>query len=146
MTQPTPRVLFVCIENACRSQMAEAIARSLLGQRADIHSAGSHPAERVNPLAIASLKEIGLTVAKERPKGFNALPSGSFDYVVSMGCGDACPRIPAVRRLEWAIPDPKGQSIERFREVRDIIIRQVQALAGEITRHSGTARAAGPAR
>ena len=119
MTQPTPRLLFVCIENACRSQMAEAIARSLLGQRADIHSAGSHPAERVNPLAIAALKEIGLTVANERPKGFDALPSGSFDYVVSMGCGDACPQIPAAQRIEWSIPDPKNHRVRPVRRSRD---------------------------
>lgn len=153
------RILFVCVENACRSQMAEAVARSLLGERADIYSAGSRPAAQVNPLAIAALQEIGLAVGNEHPKGFNALPTGPFDYVVSMGCGDAgvpttgtpfvggpCPQVPAARRLDWAIPDPKGHSIETFREVRDIIIRQVRALVGKITRHAGTARTAGPAR
>ena len=139
--------------------MAEAIARSVLGGRADIYSAGSRPAQEVNPLAIVALKEIDLAIANAHPKGFDALPAGPFDYVVSMGCGDAgvptkgmpfvggpCPQIPSARRLDWAIPDPKNASIERFREVRDIIIRQVRALVGEITRHSGTARAAGPAR
>ena len=123
-----PRLLFVCVENACRSQMAEAIARSLLGAQAEIYSAGSRPGVAINPSAIAVLQEQGLVVSSTAPKGFASLPAGAFEYVITMGCGDTCPHIPAAHRLDWQIPDPKGQPIERFREIRDLIAREVRGL------------------
>ena len=130
-----PRLLFVCVENAGRSQMAEALARSFLGGRAEIYSAGSRQGERINPSAIAVLQERHLSVAADaHPKGLTDVPQTAYDYVVTMGCGDACPHIPARHRLDWAIPDPKGQSIEFFREVRDTIARQVRGLVDDLER------------
>ena len=129
---PRPRVLFVCVENACRSQMAEALARGLLGDHAEIFSAGSRPGEQVNPLAIAVLREEGLSISGAAPKGIEDLPSGTFDYVVTMGCGDSCPQIAARRRIDWFIPDPKGQPIDVFRRTRDQIGAHVRMLADQI--------------
>ena len=121
------RVLFVCVENSCRSQMAEAFAR-MAG--AEAWSAGSTPSGVVNEKAIAAMRELDYDLAAHRSKPLAELPGGEFDAIVTMGCGDACPHVPARRRCDWAIPDPKELDEQAFREVRDEIARRVRALVG----------------
>lgn len=119
------KVLFVCVENSCRSQMAEGFARAA---GATAYSAGSKPSGKVNETAIAVMKERGIDLSSHASKGIEALPETGWDFVVSMGCGDACPCVPAKTRLDWAIPDPKGKPIEEFRVIRDLIEAEVRAL------------------
>jgi protein-tyrosine-phosphatase len=127
------RVLFVCVENSNRSQMAEAFARLHGGGRVDAYSAGSRPSGRVNPRALEALREKGYDLTAHRSKGLSDLPAGEFDVVVGMGCGDeGCDLVPARRREAWDIPDPKDMPPERFREVRDLIEAKVKALLAEL--------------
>jgi len=126
------RVLFVCVENSNRSQMAEALARMLGGEQVDVHSAGSKPSGRVNPRAIESMKEIGYDLSTHRSKALSAIPQGGYDAVVSMGCGDACPFVPAKLREEWEIPDPKEMEPEDFRRVRGLIRDKVKDLLARL--------------
>ena len=126
------RVLFVCVENSCRSQMAEGFARSLGVGLLDAQSAGSRPSGTVNETAIALMGEAGVDLSRNRSKGIADLPSGAWDYVFTMGCGDACPLVPAVRGDDWAIPDPKHLPPDEFRKVRDLIAAKVAALVEEI--------------
>lgn len=128
----TPRVLFVCVENACRSQMAEAFARRLGAGRIDACSAGSRPAENVNPRAIAFMAECGYDLRDHTTTPLSAFEGQAFDAVVTMGCGDACPMIPAARRVDWALPDPKSLPDDEFRAVRDEIERRVRQLLSEL--------------
>ena len=131
MTAPL-RLLFVCVENSCRSQMAEAFARHLGGARVEARSAGSRPSGVVSPKAVASMREIGLDLSAQASKGLREVaPAGAppFDAVVSMGCGDACPWVPARRRVDWQVPDPRDLPPEDFARVRDLIGREVQALS-----------------
>ena len=132
MSEPTPtpkRVLFVCVENSNRSQMAEAFARVHGGDRVEAFSAGSRPSGRVNPKAVQAMREKGYDLTRHRSKGLADLPAGEFDVVVGMGCGDeGCALGPAHRREEWDVPDPKELPPERFREVRDLIEAKVKAL------------------
>lgn len=121
------RVLFVCIENSCRSQIAEAFAR-MHGPGVEAYSAGSKPSGKVNEKAIASMREIGYDLATHRSKGLDEIPPGPYDAVVTMGCGDACPWVPAKRREDWAVPDPTEMDADAFREVRFEIGRRVDAL------------------
>jgi arsenate reductase len=121
-------ILFVCIENACRSQMAEGFARHYGMELVQAHSAGSHPGQRVNPDAVAVMQEIGIDISKSRPKGFESLPVQKFDYVITMGCMDACPFVPAKRQIEWDIEDPKNKSLYFFRKTRDTIGEKVKQL------------------
>ena len=125
------RVLFVCIKNAGRSQIAEAFAHHLGAGQVEAFSAGSQPASTLNPVVVQALEERGLSVAGSRPKGFADLPAQPFDVVVTMGCGDACPTYPGARRLDWAIADPKDQPLERVRQIRDQIEAHVRALLAE---------------
>ncbi len=122
------RILFVCVENSCRSQMAEGFARSLGSKVIEAYSAGSHPSGTVNPRAIEVMKEVGIDLSGFRSKGFPDLPIPSFDYAVTLGCRDACPLVPAQRHIEWRIEDPKGKDIASFRTVRDAIRRHVEQL------------------
>jgi arsenate reductase len=126
------RVLFVCVENACRSQMAQGFARSMGGADVEAWSAGSKPAPRVNPDAVRLMAEKGVRLAEETPKSVAEVPAGEWDAVVTMGCGDACPTLPAKKRLDWALPDPKTLPDPEFRAVRDEIERRVAALLAEI--------------
>jgi protein-tyrosine-phosphatase len=130
MTPQTPkRVLFVCVENSNRSQMAEAFARIHGGGRVEPYSAGSRPSGRVNPRAVEFMREIGYDLTRHQSKGLAGLPAGAFDVVVGMGCGDeGCPLVPAGRREEWGIPDPKEMPPEQFRAVRDQIEARVKHL------------------
>lgn len=127
-TPTRPRILFVCVENSNRSQMAEAFARIHGGDRVEIHSAGSRPSGRVNPRAIESMREVGYDLAGHRSKSLQQVPQGDYDVAVSMGCGDACPVVWARQREEWNIPDPKDMPAEEFRQVRDLIENKVKAL------------------
>jgi protein-tyrosine-phosphatase len=124
------RVLFVCVENSNRSQMAEAFARMRGGVEA--WSAGSRPSGRVNPQAVAAMRELGYDLAAHRSKSLAEVPPGEFDAVVTMGCGDACPFVPAKRRDDWQVPDPKGMDEDSFRRVRDGIRARVEALLAEL--------------
>lgn len=125
-------ILFVCIENSCRSQMAEGWARHLGRERVKAFSAGSRPSGKVNEGAIAVMKERGIDLSGQASKGFDGLPELAWDYVITMGCGDACPFVPARARMDWDIPDPKDKPIEFFRLVRDEIERRVAQLLDQL--------------
>jgi protein-tyrosine-phosphatase len=126
------RLLFVCVENSNRSQMAEAFARLHGGARVEAWSAGSRPSGRVNPKAVESLRERGVDLGAHRSKSLDELPPGTWDAVVTMGCGDACPHVPAVRREDWTIPDPRDLPPAGFRAVRDRIEAEVRALLARL--------------
>lgn len=130
------RVLFVCVENACRSQMAEAFAKRLGVGQLEAHSAGSHPAASVNPRAVAFMAERGYDLNAQVSKPLSAFEGQTFDALVTMGCGDACPWLPATRRVDWDLPDPKALPDDGFRAVRDEIERRVQRLLAEWDIHS----------
>jgi protein-tyrosine-phosphatase len=119
------RVLFVCVENAGRSQMAEAFARKLGGTRIEAWSAGSKPSGRLNPLAVEVMKERGFDLSGHHCKSLDELPPLPWDYVITMGCGDACPFVPSKARLDWSIPDPKGGTKDQVARIADIIERSV---------------------
>lgn len=122
------RLLFICFENSCRSQMAEAFARTIGKQGTEAFSAGSRPSGVVNPTAIRVMAEVGYDLGTHRSKVVGEVPAGPFDVVVSMGCGDDCPFVPARRREEWEIPDPKEMALPEFRGVRDRIEKEVSEL------------------
>ena len=130
--QDRRRVIFVCVENSNRSQMAEAFAHIHGGNRVDAVSAGSSPSGRVNPKAIEAMKEIGYDLTTHASKGLDEFNGQEFDAAVTMGCGDECPLVRAKRRVDWQIPDPKEMSPEKFREVRDLIEMKVRGLLNEI--------------
>ena len=131
-TQPL-RVLFVCVENACRSQIAEAFARQHGQDRIAAYSAGSRPRGQVDAQATAVMKEQGLDLSLQASKGLSDLPQVTWDAIVTMGCGDACPTLPAKRRLDWQIPDPARQPLEVYRQVRDTIDASVKRLVEQLT-------------
>jgi arsenate reductase len=121
-----PRILFVCIENSCRSQMAEGFTKFYGEDKIEVFSAGSNPSGKVNELAVKVMKEKGVDISGQKSKGFTELPSKDFDYVITMGCGDVCPFVPAKTRIEWEIEDPKGKPKEKFREARDKIEEKIK--------------------
>jgi arsenate reductase len=122
------RYLFVCVENANRSQMAEAFARIHGGPNVDASSAGSNPSGRINPKAVAAMREVGYDLSSHRSISIDELPELEFDVVVTMGCGDACPNVRAAQREDWEIPDPAAMTEAEFRVVRDLIESKVRAL------------------
>lgn len=126
------RVLFVCVENSSRSQMAEAFARILGGEAVEAYSAGSRPSGVVNPKAVEAMRELGYDLAAHESKSLDDLPDVKFDFVATMGCGDACPLVRAKRRADWSIPDPKHLPPEEFRVVRDLIRDKVRAALEEL--------------
>ncbi len=123
-----PTVLFVCVANSCRSQMAEAVAKQQAQGKWDIWSAGSHPSGRVHPVAVEAMKELGIDLSKHYSKGLDQVPQQVWDYVVTMGCGDNCPTVRAKNRIDWQIPDPVSLPPEQARQVRDQIISLVKGL------------------
>jgi arsenate reductase (thioredoxin) len=139
MPEPLPRLLFVCIENSCRSQMAEGFAHALGEGRVIAFSAGSKPSGEVNTRAIRFMREQGIDLSVQRSKGLDDLPAGPWDTVVTMGCADACPHLPARQRRDWDLPDPKRLDDDGFRAVRDRIRRLVHGLIAEAA-PDGTAR------
>ena len=128
------RMLFVCVENANRSQMAEAFARMLGGGGVEAYSAGSRPSGVVSPKAVAAMRELGYDLTAHGSKSLDDLPAVEFDFVATMGCGDACPFIPGKRYLDWDLPDPKGRPVKEVRAIRDEIARRVDALVDELSR------------
>ena len=132
-----PKVLFVCVENANRSQMAEAFARLHGAGRVEPFSAGSRPSGAINPRAIAAMRERGYDLSTHRSTGLDALPTGPFAAVVIMGCGDACPWLPTERREDWALLDPRDLPPEQFNAVRDEIERRVVALLASLAAGPG---------
>jgi arsenate reductase len=122
------RYLFVCVENANRSQMAEGFARIHGGPNVDASSAGSNPSGRINPKAVEAMLEVGYDLTRHRSISLDELPEVEFDVVVTMGCGDACPNVRAAQREDWEIPDPAAMTEAEFRVVRDLIESKVRAL------------------
>jgi protein-tyrosine-phosphatase len=136
MTDPhgtaPPTVLFLCVHNAGRSQMALGWFNHLAAGRAVARSGGSEPADQVNPVAVAAMAEVGIDIAREFPKPWTDEIVRGADVVVTMGCGDACPFFPGVRYEDWALDDPHGQGIEAVRPIRDEIERRVRQLLAEL--------------
>ena len=122
------RVIFVCIENSNRSQMAEAFARIHGAGKVEARSAGSCPSGRINPKAIEAMREIGYDLTTHTSKGLDGFNGKEFDAAVTMGCGDECPLVLAKQRVDWQIPDPKELPLDRFKEVRDLIEQKVKEL------------------
>ena len=120
------RLLFVCVENSCRSQIAEAFARIHGKGQVEVYSAGSRPSGQVNPKAVESMREIGYDLTKHESKSLEEIPNVEYDFVATMGCGDECPFVRAKRREDWNIPDPKNLPLEQFRETRDLIEQKVK--------------------
>jgi arsenate reductase (thioredoxin) len=128
MSDSKKKLLFVCIENSNRSQMSQAFARILGGDKVEAYSAGSKPSGIVNPKAIASMAELGYDLSKHDSKSLDDIPDIEYDAVVTMGCGDACPFVRAKQRVDWQIPDPKHMPPEEFRQVRDLIKSKIGEL------------------
>ncbi len=126
-------ILFVCIENSCRSQMAEGFARHLGKGIVVVDSAGSNPASSVDSLAVEAMREVGIDISKRHSKGFHQLTSKNYNYVITLGCKDKCPFLPADKNFDWNICDPKGEDLEIYRIVRNEIQEHVRALISEIT-------------
>ncbi|WP_176554594.1 arsenate reductase ArsC [Georgenia sp. 311] len=124
--------MFVCVHNAGRSQMAAGFLTALSGGRVEVRSAGSAPAETLNPVAVEAMAEVGIDINAQRPKVLTAGAVEASDVVVTMGCGDACPFVPGVRYEDWELDDPAGQPIEKVREVRDDIRRRIEHLLTEL--------------
>ena len=127
-----PEVLFVCVHNAGRSQMAAALLQHHARGRVVVRSAGSAPADTVNPAVVAVMDELGIDLSREFPKPLTAKGVRSADVVITMGCGDACPVFPGKRYLDWKLDDPAGLPPERIRPIRDEIDRRVRALLAEL--------------
>jgi protein-tyrosine-phosphatase len=132
MTRMVPEILFVCVHNAGRSQMAAVLCDSLSGGRVHVRSAGSEPAEQINPAVIEAMREAGLDLGKEFPKPLTDEVVRAADIVITMGCGDACPVYPGKRYLDWELDDPAGQPLEAVRCIRDEIRGRVEALLVEL--------------
>lgn len=128
MPSKRPTILFLCVHNAGRSQMALGWAEHLAGERARVLSGGSEPAERINPVAVEAMAELGIDIARQFPKPWTDEAVRAADVVVTMGCGDACPYFPGTRYEDWELPDPAGRPIEDVRAIRDDIGRRVEAL------------------
>jgi arsenate reductase len=128
-----PGVLFVCVHNAGRSQMAAALLERHAAGRVRVRSAGSEPAERLNPAVVEAMAEIGIDIASERPKLLQDEAVREADVVITMGCGDACPVFPGIRYEDWELEDPAGRPVEEIRRIRDEIDRRVRGLVEELT-------------
>jgi arsenate reductase len=132
MTSTSPVVLFLCVHNAGRSQMAAAFARQLGGDRIEVLSAGSEPGTALNPAVVAAMTEVGLDIAGEQPKRITDEMARRADVVITMGCGDACPYYPGKRYLDWELTDPAGQDISTVRAIRSDIEQRVRSLLDEL--------------
>jgi len=127
-----PSVLFVCVHNAGRSQMAAGFLTDLGGDRVEVRSAGSIPGDQVNPSAVAAMAEVGIDISDQTPKILTTDAVQASDVVITMGCGDACPIFPGKRYLDWDLDDPAGQGVEAVRPIRDEIKSRIQALLAEL--------------
>lgn len=128
----TPTVLFVCVHNAGRSQMAAGYLRALAGNRVTVTSAGSMPADRINPVAVEAMAEEGIDITANQPTRLSDTAVREADVVITMGCGDACPYYPGKRYEDWVLDDPAGQGIDAVRPIRDEIRARVEALVAEL--------------
>lgn len=127
-----PTVLFVCVHNAGRSQMAAGWLQHLAGDRVEVLSAGSQPADRINPAAVRAMAEVGVDIAAEQPKVLTDAAVQESDVVITMGCGDECPFYPGKRYEDWQLEDPAGQGLEAVRPIRDEIRVRIEALVAEL--------------
>ncbi|WP_030437253.1 arsenate reductase ArsC [Actinoplanes subtropicus] len=127
-----PSVLFVCVHNAGRSQMAAGWLRHLAGDAVEVRSAGSEPADRINPAAVAAMREAGIDITAETPKKLAYETAQDSDVIITMGCGDACPVFPGKRYEDWQLDDPAGQDVEAVRPIRDEIRRRIEALLADL--------------
>lgn len=128
----TPSVLFVCVHNAGRSQMAAGFLRDIAGDRIAVRSAGSMPAEQINPTAVDAMAEVGVDITAEQPKVLTTDAVKASDVVITMGCGDACPIFPGKRYEDWDLEDPAGQGLDAVRPIRDDIRSRIEKLVGEL--------------
>ncbi|MGK0715769.1 arsenate reductase ArsC [Leucobacter sp. W1153] len=131
-TQTKPSVLFVCVHNAGRSQMAAGYLRHIAGDRIEVRSAGSMPADQINPTAVAAMREEGIDITAEQPKVLTTEAVQDSDVVITMGCGDACPFFPGKRYEDWELDDPAGQGIEAVRPIRDDIKQRIEELVASL--------------
>jgi len=129
---PKPSVLFVCVHNAGRSQMAAALLTHLSEGRIEVRSAGTEPADQINPAAIAAMSELGIDITAQAPKVLTADTVQASDVVITMGCGDTCPYFPGVSYRDWKLDDPAGQPVEAVRVIRDAIAGRVRELVAEL--------------
>ncbi|MBM7795706.1 arsenate reductase ArsC [Pseudoglutamicibacter cumminsii] len=132
MNDHKPSVLFVCVHNAGRSQMAAGYLRHLAGGRVEVRSAGSIPAEQINPVAVEAMREEGIDITAEHPKILTTEAVQDSDVVITMGCGDACPIFPGKRYEDWKLEDPAGQGIDAVRLIRDDIRQRIETLLAEL--------------
>lgn len=132
MTDTKPSVLFVCIHNAGRSQMAAGYLRHLAGDRIEVRSAGSMPADQTNPIAVEAMREVGIDITAEQPKVLTPEAVQASDVVITMGCGDACPYYPGKRYEDWKLDDPAGQGIDAVRPIRDDIRARIEGLIASL--------------
>jgi arsenate reductase len=132
MMTAKPSVLFVCVHNAGRSQMAAGWLRHLAGDAVEVRSAGSEPGDRINPVAVAAMREVGIDITAAQPRKLELATARSSDVIVTMGCGDACPVFPGKRYEDWPLTDPAGQPVEVVRAVRDEIRDRVEKLLDTI--------------
>jgi arsenate reductase len=139
-----PAVLFVCIHNAGRSQMAAGFARHLAGDAVEVRSAGSEPGETVNPAAVAAMAELGIDISDQVPKKLTFEAVEASTVVITMGCGDACPVFPGTSYRDWALPDPAGKGIDAVRPIRDEIRTRVEALIADLAGETSGTPATGP--
>ncbi|WP_156722045.1 arsenate reductase ArsC [Streptomyces apocyni] len=129
---PLSSVLFVCVHNAGRSQMAAGFLSHLAGDRVEVRSAGSVPGDQVNPAAVEAMEEVGIDISAAKPKVLTTEAVQASDYVITMGCGDACPIFPGKKYLDWALEDPAGKGVESVRPIRDEIKARIENLIAEI--------------
>lgn len=132
MNDQKPSVLFVCVHNAGRSQMAAGYLRSIAGDAIEVRSAGSMPADQINPTAVEAMLEEGIDITAEQPKVLTTEAVQSSDVVITMGCGDACPFFPGKRYEDWKLDDPAGQGIDSVRPIRDDIKARIEALVADL--------------
>ena len=130
--RPSPGVLFLCVHNAGRSQMAAGWLSHLAGDAVRVYSAGSAPADSVNPAAVEAMREVGIDIGAAQPRRWTMEMLEAVDVVVTMGCGDACPVVPGTRRVDWPLDDPAGRGVEQVRPIRDAIEVRVRGLLGEL--------------
>lgn len=127
-----PSVLFVCVHNAGRSQMAAGWLRHLAGDAVEVRSAGSEPADQINPVAVEAMREVGIDITANTPRKLDRATAEGSDVLITMGCGDVCPVFPGKRYLDWTLDDPAGQGIDAVRAIRDEIRRRVERLITEL--------------
>ncbi|MBO0655916.1 arsenate reductase ArsC [Streptomyces triculaminicus] len=132
MSENKPSILFVCVHNAGRSQMGAAFLAHLGGDRVEVRSAGSAPAERVNPAVVEAMREVGIDLSAQTPKLLTTEAVQASDVVITMGCGDACPIFPGKRYLDWKLNDPAGQGVDAVRPIRDEIEQRIRGLLADL--------------